>query len=384
MTGIAIVGVGETVPTRKDDRPFIQIVLEAVREALNDAGLSPGDVDGYVTEAADMPFRAPAEALISAFGKPVCPDPFIAYGHKYGCGLVAAPEIARYAIDTGRANVVVCWFGIQLSSVASGPRAMYAEDPIKADLELPQGWFGQPVYFGGIAQRYAHEYGLTPEQLAATAIEASEHAANTPYSLRPKPLSFEDYLAAPVVASPLRKPDCCLINDGAIAFVMTSKERARDLAQPMVNVAGVGVGTSEVLGDSWFSHNPDYLSSAAKISGPRAFNKAGLTPQDVDFAELYDCFSMNNILQFEDLGFVAKGDGAAFALEKGRRLTDHLPTNTHGGLLAHSFMLGGGHVVEAVRQLRHQRGSGQVPGAEVGLVTALGIPHHATLLLTRG
>ena len=384
MSSVAIVGVGETIPSRKDERPFIQIVLEAVQAALNDAGLAPSDVDGFVTEAADMPFRAPAEALMAAFGKPVCPNPFIAYGHKYGCGLVAAPEIASYAIGSGRANVVLCWFGIQLSSSALGPRAMYAEDPIKADLELPQGWFGQPVYFGGIAQRYAYEYGLTPEQLSATALEASEHAANTPHSLRPNPLSFDDYLASPLVASPLRKPDCCLMNDGAIAFVMTSSTRARDLAQPVVKVAGVGVGTSEVLGDSWFSQNPDYLSSAASISGPRAFKQAGLTPEDIDFAELYDCFSMNNILQFEDLGFVAKGEGAEFALEKGRGLDDRLPTNTHGGLLAHSFMLGGGHVVEAVRQLRHQRGTGQVPNAEVGLVTALGIPHHATLILTRG
>ena len=106
-------------------------------------------------------------------------------------------------------------------------------------------------------------------------------------------------------------------------------------------------------------------------------------PADVDFAELYDCFTINTILQFEDLGFAPKGEGASFALEKGRGLSDRLPTNTHGGLLSHSFLLGGGHMLEAVRQLRHQRGAGQVAGAEVGLVTALGIPHHATTILRR-
>jgi acetyl-CoA acetyltransferase len=108
-----------------------------------------------------------------------------------------------------------------------------------------------------------------------------------------------------------------------------------------------------------------------------------MTPQDVDFAELYDCFSINTLLQYEDLGFVQKGEGAVFAIEKGRGLTDRLPTNTHGGLLSHSFLLGGGHILEAVRQLRHARGEAQVPDARIGLVTALGIPHHSTMLLER-
>jgi len=130
-----------------------------------------------------------------------------------------------------------------------------------------------------------------------------------------------------------------------------------------------------------FTQNPSYLTTPAAQSGPQAFNEAQLAPSDVDFVELYDCFTINTILQYEDLGFVGKGEGARYAVDKGRRLTDALPTNTHGGLLSHSYTLGGGHLIEAVKQLRHERGDAQVPDAQVGLVTALGVPYHSSLIL---
>lgn len=385
MTDIAIVGVGETTPNRADPRPLLGMIEDAVSAALADAGLSAADVDGFVSESAAMPTAAPAEAVAARLGRPVNQTPFIAYGTKFGAGLVAAPQLAAYALRAGLASVVVCWYGHKLSQMSEGPRTIYAEDPLKADLELPQGWFGQPVYFASIAQRYAHAYGLTEAQLAATAIEAREHAARTPGALRgSQALDLNAYLASPMVSSPLRAADCCLVNDGAVAFVMTTLERARDLRHTPVVVAGVGTGCAPVIGDTWFTQNPDFLSTPAAISGPRAFADARLRPADVDFVELYDCFTINNILQFEELGFAPRGQGAAFSLEKGRALTDRLPTNTHGGLLANSFTLAAGHVVEAVRQLRHSRGPGQVPGAQVGLVTGLGVPHHSTLILRRG
>jgi acetyl-CoA acetyltransferase len=384
VAGIAIVGVGETAPSFADDRPLEVMVAEAVTAALEDAGLPPTEIDGFVTESGSMPGTISAEVIASMLGRPVQPHPFIAYGLKYGAGIVAAPQLAQYALSAGLASVVICWYGHRLSQMREGPRTLYAEDPIKADLEIPHGWYGQPVYFAGIAQRYAYEFGLTPQQLAATAIESRAHAGRTPGALRTKPLTFDDYSQSRMVASPLRSPDCCLVNDGAIAYVMTTVERARDLRQPVVSVAGVGTGCSNVAGDAWFTQKTDYLTTPAALSGPRAFESARLVPADVDFVELYDCFTINTILQFEELGFVDKGEGAAFALEKGHRLDDRLPTNTHGGLLSHSFTLGGSHIIEAVRQLRHQRGAGQVPDAEVGLVTALGVPHHSTLILRRG
>ncbi|GGC27534.1 hypothetical protein GCM10011371_13900 [Novosphingobium marinum] len=359
------------------------MTAEAAQFALADSGLTIAEIDGFVTESSSMPHEVPAEELVAALGGRMPASPFIAYGMRYGAGLVAAAELADHALRSGRANYVICWFGLQLSKQSQGPREIYAADPVKADLEMPSGWFGQPVYFAGIAQRYAHEYGLPEAALAAIAIEAREHAIRTPGAMKQKPLDFDGYLASPVIASPLRGPDCALISDGAIAFVMTTTERARDLAHPVVSVRGIGIGSTPVPGDTWFTQNPDYLITPAAISGPMAFAEAQMSPGDIDFAELYDCFSINTLLQFEDLGFAPRGEGARFAVEKGRGLSDRLPTNTHGGLLAHSFSLGGGHIIEAVRQLRHERGAGQVPGARTGLVTALGVPNHATMILER-
>lgn len=384
MARVAIVGVGETQAQRRDPRPFADMVVEAASRAIADAGLRASDIDGFVSESATMPSQMPAEALAAALGAPLPPSPFIAYGLHYGAGLVAAPQLAEFALSAGLAKYVLCWYGHQLSRSAEGPRAPYAADPLKADLEMPHGWFGQPVYFAAIAQRYAHEYGLTAEQLASVAIEAREHARRTPGAMKTEPMDLAGYLASPTIAEPLRAADCCLVSDGAAAFVMTTAERAADLAQTLVTVAGVGAGTSPLVGDTWFTQNRDYLTTPAAVSGPLALRRAGMSAADIDFAELYDCFSINTILQYEDLGFVRKGEGAAFALAKGRGLDDRLPTNTHGGLLSHAFMLGAGHVIEAVRQLRGTRGAGQVPGASVGLVTGLGVPHHATLILQRG
>jgi acetyl-CoA acetyltransferase len=383
MRDVAIIGVGETVPVRADPRPMSAMIAEAVRNALADAGIRAEQIDGFVTESATMPQAMPAEDVVAALGMRMPASPFIAYGLHYGAGLVAAAEVAGYALASGRATHVLCWYGHQLSRSAQGPRALYADDPLKADLEMPSGWFGQPIYFAGIAQRYAHEYGLPAEALAAVAMEAREHAARTLGAMKTKPLDLAGYLASPMISTPLRGPDCALVNDGAIAFVMTTAERARDCAQPVVRVAGIGVGATDVPGDTWFTQNRDYLTTPAAVSGPAAFADAGLEPSQIDFLEVYDCFSINTILQYEDLGFVKKGDGAAFAIEKGRGLGDRLPTNTHGGLLSHSFLLGGGHIIEAVRQLRHQRGAGQVADARLGLVTALGVPHHSTMILER-
>ncbi|MDY6809944.1 MAG: thiolase family protein [Actinomycetota bacterium] len=378
---IAIVGVGETEYARRDDRPLTSMIAEAVGAALRDAGLTAADVDGMVSESAQMPHTAPAEDVAHAAG--IRPDlGFLAYGVGYGAGLVSAPRLAQLALASGQASVVVCWFGHRLSAQHDGPRSVHADDQVKATFEMPAGWYGQPVYFAAMAQRYDHEFGLPAQALAAVSTEAHRHALTTPGALRPREMTFESYLETPMVAEPLRSADCCLVNDGATAFVMTTVDRARDLPRPVVRVAGVGLGRSAVSGVEWFTQNTDYLVTPAAISGPRAFRDAGLSPADVDLLEAYDCFSINTILQYEDLGFVAKGEGADFAMTKGIGLDDRLPTNTHGGLLAHSFMLGANHVVEAVRQVRGERGEGQVPGAEVGMVTALGVPHHASLLLT--
>ena len=376
---IAIVGVGEADLVHRADISEGAMIRQAIDRALADAGLTADAIDGIIIEGMATAQRAPIDAVTASLG--LKNRPFSAQVSIAGAGLVGAPEVARLAIESGAASTVLVYFGMRLSAASGGPYAVHAEDPMKAAFEIPFGFYGQPVYFGAMAQRYAHEYGLAPDDLFPIVDAARQHAARTPGALRARSLDVEEYLAADMVAEPLRKPDCCLMNDSAVAYVMTSVERARDLARPPVVVGGVAIAQAPVTQSQYFTQNPDYLSTPATVSGPAAMQQAGIGPSDVDIAELYDCFSITALLQLEDLGFAPRGEGAAFARETGVGPGGRLPLNTHGGLLAHSYALAGNHVVEAVRQLRGERGDGQVPDAEIALVTGLGIPDHATLVL---
>jgi acetyl-CoA acetyltransferase len=376
----AIVGVGEIDPAWKDDRPVVGLVVDAVRRALDDAGIDGADVDGFTSEAETLAGHVRPDQVGVAIG--ARDRRFNGHTSIAGSGVVGAVQLAEMAIATGLADTVVSYYGISLSTQPGGPYNVHAEDPAKAALEMPFGFFGQPVYFAALAQRYAHEFGLTVDQLAAVPLAARAFARRTPGALLQEPLDMEDYLADRVVADPLRRLDCCLVNDAAAAFVMTSVERGRDLRTRPVVIAGTGFGTKPVTEADYFSQNPQYLEMASVESGRRAFEAAGLGPEDVDIAEIYDCFTMSVILQLEDLGFAKKGEGAAFVGSGAIGPGGSLPTNTHGGLLSQSYTVGAGHVVEAVRQLRGERGEGQIADAEVAVVTGLGAMDHATMLLT--
>ncbi len=378
---VAIVGVGETDYAWKDPRPVPALALDACRRAIADAGLTPAEVDGFVTEAHSMVTRAPVDEIATRLG--VRDRRYTAAIGLAGSGTVGAALLARQAIESGLAEVVVVYYAINLSlRGAGGAYGYHAGDPAKVAFEMPMGYYGQPVYFAQAAQRYCHEFGATPEQFGAVAVAARQHAMRTPNALRREPLTIEQYVAQPWLTEPLRKLDCCLVNDGGAAYVFTSLERARHLRRPPVVVAGVGMGCKPVTQAQYFSQSADLLTTAAVASGKRAFDDAGLTPADVDVAEIYDCFTISMLLQLEDLGFAAKGEGAAFAASGAIAPGGSLPVNTHGGLLSQSYTVGANHVVEAVRQLRGERGEAQVDGAEVALVAGLGAPEHATMLLT--
>lgn len=377
----AIVGVGETPPTWQDDRPLGALVVDATRRALADAGLTGADVDGFATEAYEVARGAPVDEVAAALG--VRERRFSAATSLAGAGVVQSLKLAELAIESSLADVVVGYYGISLSSRTLGAYSFHAEDPLKVEFEMPFGYFGQPVYFATMAQRYAHEYGLSAKELGSVAVAAREFARRTPGALKQEPLDLDGYLEDRVVADPLRRADCCIVNDGAAAFVMTSLDRARDLAKEPVVVAGTGFASLPVPQANYFTQTPKLLETAAVSSGRRAFAAAGLRPADVDVAQIYDCFTISVILQLEDLGFVGKGDGGAFAASGAIAPGGSLPVNTHGGLLSNSYTVGAGHIVEAVRQLRGERGAGQVPGAEVALVAGLGAMDHATTLLTK-
>jgi acetyl-CoA acetyltransferase len=380
-TPIAIVGIGQTVPVRRSAKGIRELVVEAIELALEDAGLEAREVDGVITDGLVMPTTVPRDFIAAQFGMDRRFDGGISFG---GAGTASAPQLARMAISSGLAKTVLFYFGVDWGSRPSGPYGFHDLYAAKMAYEKPHGFTGQPCYFALWARRYMHEFGLTEEDLATIAVTQRQNALRNPRSQATKPMSYADYYAARVISDPLRVPDCCLITDGAAAFVMTSMDRARDLPNPPVRVLGTGFGSEPITGDDVFTQPAGMARiPGAKAAGERALGEAGLSLGDVDFAELYDCFTISCLMQVEALGFCERGEGGAFIREKDMGIEGKLPINTHGGLLSHSYLLGVEHVVEAVRQLRGVAGEAQVANARIGLVGGLSNPDYGVLLLGR-
>jgi acetyl-CoA acetyltransferase len=379
---VAIAGVGESDHSKASGRTAREIAAQAVERALDDAGLRPEDVDGimYTPVAADFDEHAFREH----FG--VSQELWVS---RQGGGMVwaaTAPYEAALALRAGRARHIVNVFSVawatQRSEMVGGPGQMHAEELFKQSLEVPFGWFPQPVYFASVARRHMHEYGTTEEQLGAIAVACRRHANRTPAAvMRDKPLALADYLASPKIADPFRKEDCCLISDGGGAYVMTTAERARDLRKPAVTVAGVGLGNSRT-GVHW-AEQGDFTATPQVFAAPVAFAMAGLERSDVDVLTCYDPFTIVSLMQIEDIGFCPKGEGGRFVEGAALHFDGGvLPYNTHGGMLSHAYVLGIAHVVEVVRQLRGEAAA-QVPDARIGIYGGYTGPQAATLILRR-
>ena len=378
---IAIAGIGSTHPVRRSSKGLRALVVEAIEAALADAGLEPGEVDGVVSDGLVMPSTVPRDWVAAQFGFERNYDGGMSFG---GAASAAAPIHAQLAIASGLAKVLVYYFGVDWGTRVSGPYGFHDLYAAKSAFEKPYGFLAQPQYFALWARRYMHEFGLTERDLATIAVTQRQNALLRPFSQATQPMTYDDYFAARMVSDPLRVPDCCLITDGACAFVMTSLERARDLAKPPVRVLGTGFGSEPISGDDVFTQPGGMMRiPGARAATEKALKQAGITLADVDFAELYDCFTISCLLQLEEIGFCKRGEGAAFIREKGIGIDGGLPLNTHGGLLSHSYLLGVEHVVEAVRQLRGEAGPAQVKGAEVGLVGGLSNPDYGVMILGR-
>ncbi len=369
-----IVGIGNTPYRRGTEGPVdtpLRIELEACEAAITDAGLQPGDIDGI------LPFFGLSIAEVLAVNLGIEDLKYQATSHVGGAGPGASLANAAMAVNAGLASHVLIpggWYGFSGRRV----RQIIVQDPSTMsggmnarDFYFPFGLTAPVQWFSFIARWHMNEFGTKPEHLGAVAVAQRKHAQLNPNALmKGKPLSMEAYLASPMIADPYRLYDCSLEADGAAAFIVTSRERARDLKQKPVKLLGVAQGQPYPADD--LVTRDDVFQLGQTSAAPRAFEMAGITPQDVDFAEIYDPFTFQVIQQLEEMGFCERGQGGPF-VEGGRiELGGELPVNTHGGLLSEAHVLGMNHFIEAVLQLRGEAGERQVENAEIGIVTGFG------------
>jgi acetyl-CoA acetyltransferase len=375
----AIVGVGESPLGNTPTMGPLQLQRAAAKAALDDAGLELADVDGLLT----TPIRVAQWAMpVGMVAKELGLRPgYLATLDVAGASGTAMVHHAAMAIATGQASTVLCVAGQnQLSHASRGAAVQQMADAGWAhpQFEAPYGPL-VPTLYALVAQRHMHEYGTTAEQMAEVAVAMRGHAALNPLAQKREPITVQDVVSSRMITSPLHLLDCAIVSDGAAAFVVSS---SRETKKKPIKILGQGYGFTH----AYIGEHDNITTTGAVQSGRDAFRSAGVTPKDIDVAQLYDCFTITVIVELEDLGFCAKGEGGRF-VEGGRiRLGGELPVTTHGGLLSavHPGLAGGMfHVVEAVRQLRGEAGGRQVKDAELALAHGNGgiIGIHCTLIL---
>jgi len=357
----AITGIGETQYMRGTDRTPLSLQLEASLAAIADAGLKPTDIDGVIPYG----HGAVAEDFITNFGIPDLR--FSATTPMGGASAVAAIQCAVAAISAGICNHVLLSLGrTGYSGGRIGTRVQQMPQfRLIGEFEMPSGAIAPAQLYAAMARRHMELYGTTSRQFAEIAVTTRRHASLNPNAVFRTPITLADHQASRFVAEPFRLLDCCPVTDGAAALIITSAERARDLAQKPVYLLGLGQG---------FTHSDlpwaaTMTTTAAKTAAERAYAMAGLEPKDIDVAELYDCFTYVVLVTLEDYGFCAKGEGGAF-VEGGRiELGGALPVNTGGGLLSHGHASGALLLSEAAIQMRGAGGARQVGNAETAIVS---------------
>lgn len=374
----AVTGVGETPYVRETPHSQLRLSLEASLAAIADAGLSPRDIDGVVPYALG---GAIAEDFITNFGLEDLR--YSAITPMGGASAVAALQSAAMAVACGVARHVLVPIarGSVSRARAANRISQMPQFRTVAEFEMPLGTNAPAQFYAPMARRHMALYGTTSRQLGEVAVTCRAHAALNDKAIMRDPITLADHEASRMIADPFRLLDCCLENAGGTAVVVSTADAAADLKQPRVLIAGVAEGHPD--SPSAITQRAELTRLGLAKAAPRAFEMAGLTPADIDVAEIYDCFTWTVICQLEDLGFCAKGEGGAF-VEGGRiALGGELPVNTHGGLLSEAHMAGMNHIVELVRQLRGAAGARQVADATVGLVTGYGDLGDGSLAILR-
>lgn len=380
----AIVGIGETEFSRNCGRSELQMACEAILAAVEDAGLNVEDIDGIVNYTLDSAeqwemVRALGIPNLSFFSK-------VPYGGGASCGTVAH---AVAAVSAGLADCVVCVRSIR---DASGPVTYGDFEPTRVagdtymGMYHPYGLLTPVSWVAMFAQRYIHQYGVKDGDLGWISLVNRENANRNPKAMfYDRPLTMEEYLASPINVDPLRRHDCCLSTDGAVAVIVTSAERAKHLKQRPAYISAAVQGTS-TNGEQMTSYYRDDIATLPEVEayGNKLFKMAGITPKEIDVAQFYDAFSPLVPMQLEALGFVGKGEGVPYC-EGGHRIRPdgELPINTSGGLMSEGYLHGMNLITEGVRQVRGTSTT-QIQDQEYVLVTGgLGVPSSGLILRRR-
>lgn len=375
---IAILGTGMAGLGDCGGRSEQEIIAQAAHRAVAESGLALHEIDGLITSSLTSPWWVMRMAEYLGL-RPSFSDSTMFGGSSF----IADLRVAAMAIESGQCRHVLICYGATPRSAPSSTQINQmraALDP--QPYEHPYKPFNPVSSYALAAARHMHQYGTTRHQLAEVAVAARKWAQLNPDAFLRDPLSIDDVLSAKMISDPLTVRDCCLVTDGAGAFVVSSAARARDLHAKPIYV----LGTGHAHWHRQISCMEDVTVTPAVDSGRAAFEEAGMAPADIDLVQLYDAFTINPILFLEDLGFCAKGEGGSFV--GGGRIEPggELPMNTNGGGLSftHPGMYSIFLVIEAVTQLRRQAGARQVPQADVALVHGNGgvLSSQATAILS--
>jgi len=380
----AITGIGELKPLKKTEQTGDDLMMEAVRLALIDSGLEAKDIDGILITPplSSTISMAHASAISEMLG--VRPT-FANVVDMAGASGASQVWKAASAVADGMAKHVLC-----ITGEATNPKA-FSNMPRRVsmnfhdiDFEAPYGAMGAPSGYALAAMRHKHEYGTTAEMRARIAVDQRTNAqANPDAMFNGVPITTEDVINSRLVSDPFHLLEIVMPVSGAAAFIVSEPEAAKTMKNPPVWL----LGAAEMVGHSSIAQAKTVTTTPVAYTGPTALKRAGVTHADIDLLSIYDCFTIMVMMTIEDAGFVEKGKIGPWALENDMTYKGNLPVNTHGGQLSFGQAgLAGGtsHVIEAVRQLRHQAGERQIPDCELVFVNGNGgiMAEECSLVLT--
>ncbi|MCP3984830.1 MAG: lipid-transfer protein [bacterium] len=378
----AIVGIGETKYTKNSGVSELALASEAVRKAILDAGLEPDDIDGMTTFVLDTNDEIEVARSVG------CGD--LTFFSKIGYGGGAAIGVvhqAAMAVATGAAKYVVVYralngrSGQRYSDGVSG--TVVTSDLVHWSWYMPWGLLTPASWVAMFTQRYMHDFGAKPEDLAEVAIATRDHAVNNPAAFfHERPLTMDEYMNARWICEPLRLYDCCQETDGGCAVVITTPERAKDLAQPAALIRGVAQASGDDQEQMTSFYRPQISNiPEMELVAKQMYGMAGLGPDDIDAAIIYDAFSSIVLMQLESFGFCGPGEAKDFVKDGALRADGgRLPTNTHGGQLSEAYIHGVNGIVEGTRLIRGTSTNQPAKNDHVLVTAGVGVPTSAMIL----